>query len=84
MGALLQYVTMSKLTLSVDRGVISRAKRYARQRGISVSGMVEAYLAAVSDPPPPAEAPPILRAVRGSLRKADLREYKRHLAVKYR
>ena len=77
---------MSKLTLSVDKGVISRAKRYAKQRGVSVSGMVEAYLAAVSEPPPrrPAEVPPILRAVRGSLKKADLEEYKEHLAAKYR
>ena len=77
---------MSKLTLSVDKGVISRAKRYAKQRGVSVSGMVEAYLEAVSEPPSrrPVEAPPMLRAVRGSLKKADVEEYKEHLAAKYR
>ncbi len=77
---------MSKLTLSVDKGVISRAKRYAQQRGVSVSEMVEAYLAAVSEPPPRvlANAPPVLRSVRGSLKKADLEQYKRHLAAKYR
>jgi hypothetical protein len=77
---------MSKLTLSVDKGVISRAKRYAQQRGVSVSQMVEAYLAAVSEPSlsTPAGTPPILRSVRGSLKKADLKEYKKHLAAKYR
>jgi hypothetical protein len=77
---------MSKLTLSVDKGVISRAKRYAKQRGISVSGMVEAYLAAVSEPPSRrlVETPPMLRALRGSLKNADLEEYKEHLAAKYR
>ena len=77
---------MSKLTLSVDKGVIARAKRYAKQRGVSVSEMVEAYLAAVSEPPGqrPADAPPILRSVRGSLQKADLEQYKKHLAAKYR
>ena len=77
---------MSKLTLSVDKGVIARAKRYAKQRGISVSGMVESYLDAVSDPAAriPAEAPPILKAVRGSLKKAELSEYKKHLVAKYR
>ena len=77
---------MSKLTLSVDKGVISRAKRYAKQRGVSISGMVETYLAAVSEPPrgKPAEAPPILRSVRGSLKRADLEEYKEYLVAKYR
>ena len=77
---------MSKLTLSVDGGVISRAKRYAKQRGVSVSGMVEAYLAAISEPSPPspADSPRILRAVRGSLKRADPEEYKKHLAAKYR
>jgi hypothetical protein len=46
---------MAKLTLSVDDRVISRAKQYAKQRGLSISGMVEAYLAAVADPPAPAK-----------------------------
>jgi hypothetical protein len=77
---------MSKLTLSVDAGVVSRAKRYAKQRGVSISGMVEAYLAAVSEPTRkrPAEAPPILRMVRGSLKNADPAQYSKHLAAKYR
>jgi hypothetical protein len=38
---------MSKLTLSVDPGVAARAKRYAKRHGVSVSGLVETYLAAV-------------------------------------
>jgi Family of unknown function (DUF6364) len=42
---------MSKLTLTVDDAVILRAKRYAKKQGISVSKMVEAYLAAVAEPP---------------------------------
>ena len=76
---------VSKLTLSVDQGVVSRAKRYAKQQGVSVSEMVEAYLAAVSGPSPtPKEAPPILRSVQGSLKKADLQEYRKYLGAKYR
>ena len=75
---------MSKLTLSVDSRVVSRAKSYAKQRGVSVSEMVEAYLAAVVAPPASA-APdaPILRSVRGALQKADIEGYKKHLATKY-
>ena len=76
---------MSKLTLSVDDRVISRAKRYAKQHGVSVSEMVEAYLAAVAEPcaPAPRDAP-ILRLLRGCLKKADLDHYRRHLTAKYR
>jgi hypothetical protein len=74
---------MSKLTLSVNRSVVSRAKRYAKQQGLSVSEIVETYLDAVSSPRAQ-EAPPVLRSVRGSLRKADLKGYKRHLVEKYR
>jgi len=75
---------MSKLTLSIDDGVIRQAKRYARRRGASVSKLVEAYLDALCQPPEPRAVPPILRSLRGSLKKADVEDYRRHLARKYR
>lgn len=76
---------MAKLTLSVDGRVVSRAKQYARQRGVSVSEMVETYLDAVAGPSSPtAPDAPVLAALRGSLKKADLTEYRSHLAAKYR
>jgi hypothetical protein len=75
---------MAKLTLSVDERVVSRAKRYAKRRGVSVSKMVEAYLNAVADPPSVAHDAPILRSVRGSLHEADISERRKHLAAKYR
>jgi hypothetical protein len=76
---------MAKLTLSVDDGVVSRANQYAKQRGVSVSEMVEAYLAAVAEPPSPATAAAsILRSVRGVLKNADIDQYRKHLAEKYR
>ena len=75
---------MSKLTLSVNSSVVSRAKRYARKRGISVSQMVEAYLSSVAEPPPAEDMPPILRSVAGTLKKADPEEYRKHLTRKYR
>jgi hypothetical protein len=75
---------MAKLTLSVDDRVISLAKQYAKLRGVSISEMVEAYLAAVAAPPSPAEcAAPILRSVRGVLKSADIDEYREHLAAKF-
>ena len=76
---------MAKLTLSVDDHVVSRAKQYAKRRGVSVSEMVEAYLAAVAEPPASATgAAAILRSVRGVLKNADIGQYRKHLAEKYR
>lgn len=76
---------MAKLTLSVDDCVVSRAKQYAKRRGVSISEMVETYLAAVADPPSAATgAAPILRSVRGVIQHADIGEYRKHLAAKYR
>ena len=76
---------MSKLTLSVDHHVVLNAKEYAKRRGVSVSEMVEAYLAAIADPRSPAEsAAPILRSLRGVLKNADVDAYQKHLAAKYR
>jgi antitoxin component of RelBE/YafQ-DinJ toxin-antitoxin module len=76
---------MAKLTLSVDSRIVSRAKRYAKQRGVSVSEMVEIYLAAVAGPQSPAtREAPILHSLRGSLKKADVEDYRSHLAAKYR
>lgn len=77
---------MSKLTLSVKPEVISRAKRYAKRRGVSVSSMVEAYLAVVADTKTPTlkDLPPVLRSIRGILKKTDIETYRTHLMNKYR
>jgi hypothetical protein len=50
---------------------------------MSVSKMVEAYLAAMSEPCS-SDAAPILNSLRGSLKKADVEGYRKHLAAKYR
>ena len=76
---------MAKLTLSVDDDVVLRAKRYAKQRGVSISGMVETYLNAVAEPASPVTRDtPILRSLRGSLKKANSNVYREHLTAKYR
>ncbi len=79
---------MSKLTLSVDQEVVARAKRYAEERGTSVSQLVERYLDALARPPVVAEEelPPSLRRLRGILKgvKFDREEYLDYLERKYR
>jgi hypothetical protein len=74
---------MAKLILSVDTRVVARAKQYAKRRGVSVSEMVEVYLAAVAKPFSPAvSTAPILRSVRGALKNVDIGDYRKHLAAK--
>jgi hypothetical protein len=75
---------MSKLTLNVDAAVVERAKRVAEELGTSVSALVEGYLDQLTRPPVPADAPPILRRLRGVLSGTDITEHRRHLEQKYR
>jgi hypothetical protein len=46
---------LTKLTLTVDREVISRAKQYARRRHRSVSRIIEDYLRVLSADEPTVE-----------------------------
>lgn len=76
---------MAKLTLSVDATVIDEAKRYAHGRGSSLSAIVETYLKSVSSGR--AKQPlktPVLRALKGILKRAELSDYRAHLESKYR
>lgn len=79
---------MSKLTLSVDEHVVTRAKRYAQRRGTSVSRLVETYLDVLSRPLRVKEEdlPPVTRRLRGALRGVELdrEDYIDYLERKYR
>jgi hypothetical protein len=74
---------MAKLTLSVDDAVVSRAKRYAQRRNVSVSSIVENYLSAVVEEPSATKLPPVLISVRGILKSANPEHYKHYLVKKY-
>lgn len=75
---------MSKLTLSIDHAVVEKAKRYAKSRRVSVSKLVEGYLDLVSKSFQTPADTPVLRSLRGTLKKANARAYKRYLERKYR
>ncbi len=77
---------MSKLTLSVDDKVVKRAKRYAEERGTSVSRLVQQFLDLLARPPALEEdaRTPVLRRLRGILKKGDREDYRQHLTEKYR
>ena len=75
---------MAKLTLSVDEDVVRRAKRYAADRGTSVSELVEHYLDLVARPLPREDMPPVLRLLHGAGKGTDMNAHRRHLERKYR
>jgi hypothetical protein len=75
---------MAKLILSVDEEVVRRAKRYAADRGTSVSELVEHYLDLLARPLPPEEMPPVLRLLHGAAKGVDVNAHRRHLERKYR
>ncbi len=75
---------MPKLTLSVDPDVVRGAKRYAISQGTSVSRLVERYLDFLSRKFDMAEAPPVLRMLRGAARGIPSDAHRQHLLRKYR
>ncbi len=80
----------SKLTLTIEREVIERAKNYARQNGRSISDIIENYLKIITVEESNGEyqIPPITKSLRGSFKAPDDFDYKKELieilAEKYR
>src|SRR5580658_959920 len=66
---------MTRLTLNIDYAVLTRARRWAKSRGVSLTKLVAAYLATLGD-----SRTPILDSVRGILKKGDVEDYRRYLA----
>jgi len=79
---------MARLTLNVDENVVARAKRHAACHGISVSALVERFLALLpeSDVHPDEGLPPILARLRRELRGVAVTPstYRSYLKRKYR
>jgi uncharacterized protein DUF6364 len=82
------HTYMAKLTLNVDAGVVTRAKRYAARRGTSVSRLVEKLLSLIvkTAARDDEDVPPGLARLRAELKdsKAEPTAYRRYLERKYR
>lgn len=79
----------TKLTLSLDEAVITRAKAYARRRHRSLSGLVESYLREVTRADLPAsEVTPVVAELSGVIPAETVEvhrdDYADYLAEKYR
>ena len=79
----------TKLTLNVDKAVIEQAKAYARSQKISLSRLIESYLATlVSKERDASEITPLVESLSGVIRldkDYDVKkEYSDHLAKKHK
>lgn len=75
-----------KLTLRMEKDMIERAKAYAKERGLSVSKLVENYFAALTAPRPEddrdedgrEQLSPITRSLVGCLRGPETERFTGH------
>lgn len=71
----------TKLTLTIEQSVIENAKEYAKEKGRSLSDIVENYLKAISKQKEyiSSEATPIADSLRGSFKSTKDFDYKEEL-----
>ncbi len=71
----------TKLTLTIEGEVIGKAKAYARQRGRSLSDIVENYLKAITreEGIEDVEITPLVKSLRGSFKAPTDFDYKKEL-----
>jgi len=77
----------SKLTLRLDKRLIGLAKKIAKERGKSLSQMVEDYFRALQSGQSGDvdELTPTVKSLKGSLKGSDVgeKDYKKYLVEKY-
>lgn len=79
----------TKLTLSIDKNTVGRAKKFARERNRSLSNLIENYLRAVTvDESVKGEITPLVAELSGVVDAAGIKshrsDYAAYLADKYR
>ena len=72
----------TKLTLTIEQTIIARAKKYAKQKGRSLSDIIENYLKVITkeDAKTDIEIAPITKLLRGSFKSPANFDYKKELS----
>jgi hypothetical protein len=72
----------TKLTLTIEKSLIDKAKKYAKGKGRSLSDIVENYLKVIikDDTPKVIDSTPITSSLRGSFNAPDDFDYKKELS----
>ena len=75
---------IEKLTLSVEKSVVKKAKEYAESTGNTLSGLIENYLKSFSSDPvrhKKDDLSPIVKSLKGSFKSHHGFNYKQELAA---
>lgn len=74
----------TKLTLTIEEKIIHRAKRYAKENGRSLSGIIENYLKMITqeEVKEDKEITPLVKSLRGSFKAPKNFDYKKELTEK--
>ncbi len=72
---------ITKLTLTIEKSVIEKAKKYAKERERSLSDIIENYLKAITEDQEdaPMELTPLVKSLKGSFKAAKDFDYKEEL-----
>lgn len=72
----------TKLTLTIEQKVVSRAKAYAKRKGHSLSEIIENYLKVITQDSLKSdiEMTPIVKSLRGSFKAPSNFNYKKELS----
>jgi hypothetical protein len=71
----------TKLTLTIEQTVIEKAKAYAKDKGDSLSGIVENYLKVITkeDEKSEIEMTPVVKSLKGAFKAPSGFDYKKEL-----
>ena len=71
----------TKLTLTIEQSVVEKAKSYAKEKGRSLSDIIENYLKAVTREQRAIEDfSPLVNSLRGSFKAPENFDYKKELS----
>jgi len=72
----------TKLTLTIEQTIIEKAKEYSRNKGRSLSDIIENYLKAITkeDSDEKVTLTPIVKSMKGSFKAPKEFDYKKELA----
>ena len=77
----------TKLTLTIERSIIEKAKKYARKKERSLSDLIENYLIALTAeeniPDPDDELSPALKSLKGSFKVPKKFDYKKVISKSF-
>ena len=71
----------TKLTVTIEKSIIEKAKIYAKGKGRSLSDLIENYLKIITkeDKNNDIELPPIVKSLKGSFKAPNNFDYKKEL-----